>query len=295
MKNQLIFSILISVSLACCTSEKTEKPNVLFMCIDDLNDLTGFLGGHPDTKTPNLDMLAAGSVVFKNAYGPTPACNPSRAAIMSGIRPSTSGVYRNSQPWRKSTVLKNINTLPQYFRQYGYIVKGSGKTYHDRYYNTLSWDEYWPALTKQRPADPVPEHRPLNGIPGTGHCDWGPVHVPKEEMGDWKVADWVIEQLEKEYEKPFFLACGFYRPHLPWYVPEEYFDKFPLEEISLPEVKKNDTDDIPEAGQALIRFQDHENVTGHDQWKNAVQGYLASINFVDECAGRVIRALEHSK
>jgi arylsulfatase A-like enzyme len=267
----------------------------LFICIDDLNDWTGFLGGHPDTRTPNLDKLAAGSVVFSRAYCPAPACNPSRASIMTGVLPSTSGVYINPQPWRNSPKLRDIQTLPQYFRAHGYVAKGSGKTFHGHYPDPASWDEYWPSLARQRPDDPLPEGRPINGIPNTAHFDWGPLDAPKEEMSDWQVADWVIEQLEKDHEKPFFLACGFYRPHLPWYVPGEYFDKFPLDAISLPEVKEDDVEDIPEAGRAMIRLGDHKNVTEHHQWKKAVQGYLASINFVDECLGRVVEALDNSQ
>ena len=278
-----------------CQPKEKAPPNVLFICIDDLNDWTGFMGGHPDAKTPRLDQLASESVVFSRAFCPAPACNPSRASIMTGIRPSTSGVYHNPHPWRKSPVLKDIMTLPQYFREQGYVVKGSGKTYHGAFPDSASWDEYWPSLTQQKPPDPMPENRPLNGIPNTAHFDWGPVDVAKEEMGDWQVADWVIGQLGREHDKPFFLACGFFRPHLPWYVPQEYFDRFPLDEISLPVVMENDTADIPDAGKALIKFRDHENVTKYEQWTKAVQGYLASGNFVDECVGRVVDALENSK
>ena len=268
---------------------------MLFICIDDMNDWTGFLGGHPDAKTPRLDQLASESVVFSQAYCPAPACNPSRASIMTGIRPSTSGIYFNPQPWRTSPVLKDIMTIPQYFREHGYVVKGSGKTFHGTYPDSASWDEYWPSFTQQKPGDPLPDNRPINGIPGTAHFDWGPVNVSKEEMGDWQVADWVIDQLSKDYDKPFFLACGFFRPHLPWYVPQEYFDRFPLDSISLPIVKEDDVEDIPQAGKELIRFRDHENVTKYKQWTRAVQGYLASGNFVDECLGRVVDALENSE
>jgi arylsulfatase A-like enzyme len=286
--------MLCLVVIIGCRPKEKAPPNVLFICIDDLNDWTGFMGGHPQAKTPRLDQLASESVVFSRAFCPAPACNPSRASIMTGIRPSTSGVYHNPHPWRKSLVLKDILTMPQYFRKHGYIAKGSGKTYHGSFPDSASWDEYWPSLTQQKPPDPMPENRPLNGIPNTRHFDWGPVDAAKEEMGDWQVADWVINQLNKEHDKPFFLACGFFRPHLPWYAPQEYFDKFPLESIVLPVVDENDTSDIPKAGKALIKFRDHENVTKYDQWEKAVQGYLASGNFVDECVGRVLDALEKS-
>jgi arylsulfatase A-like enzyme len=295
MKLLKLFAILGIILLFACQPKEKAPPNVLFICIDDLNDWTGFLGGHPDAKTPRLDRLASQSVVFSRAFCPAPACNPSRASILTGIRPSTSGVYFNPQPWRNSPVLKDIQTMPQYFREQGYVVKGSGKTFHDAFPDSASWDEYWPSFTRQKPDDPLPENMPLNGIPNTAHFDWGPVDAAKEDMGDWQVADWVIDQLGKQYDKPFFLACGFFRPHLPWYVPQEYFDRFPLDDITLPVVMENDTTDIPKAGKALIRFRDHENVTKYNQWTRAVQGYLASGNFVDECVGRVVDALENSE
>ena len=271
-----------------------EKPNILFMAIDDLNDWIGCLGGHPDTKTPNLDRLASKSLLFTNAFCAAPACNPSRAALMTGIRPSTSGVYFNSQPWRKSKVLKEAVTLPQYFRAHGYKAMGSGKIYHGRYPDPPSWDYYWPSLTTCQPADPAPKDRPLNGIPKTGHFDWGPVDARPEDMGDWKVADWIIDQLNSKQKKPFFLACGFYRPHLPWYVPQKYFDMHPLESIELPKVKQDDLDDVPEAGKRMARLRDHRNVIKYHQWRKAVQAYLASISFADEMVGRVVDAFEKS-
>ncbi len=295
MKRLTPLVLLCLILLFGCQPKESAPPNVLFICIDDLNDWTGFLGGHPDAKTPRLDQLASQSVVFSRAFCPAPACNPSRASILTGIRPSTSGVYLNPHPWRKSPVLADILTMPQYFREHGYSVMGSGKTFHGSFPDSASWDEYWPSFTQQKPDDPLPDNRPINGIPNTAHFDWGPVDAAKEEMGDWRVADWVIAQLGKEHDKPFFLACGFFRPHLPWYVPQEYFDRFPLDDITLPVVMENDTADIPQAGKSLINFRDHENVTKFNQWEKAVQGYLASGNFVDECVGRVVDALENSK
>lgn len=289
---------LAAVSLAtatACASKSPQKPNVLFIAIDDLNDWIGCLGGHPQSKTPNLDRLAGQGVIFENAFCAAPACNPSRAALMTGIRPATSGVYINPQVWRESPVLKNAVTLPQYFMQNGYTAIASGKIYHGRYPDPASWDDYWPSQRKNKPDDPMPDNRPLNGINKTGHFDWGPVDARPEEMGDWQVADWVIGQLNKKHDKPFFLGCGFFRPHLPWYVPQKYFDRFPLEVIILPEVNENDLDDVPEAGKKMAKPQgDHRKVTEHHQWKQAVQAYLACINFVDECVGRVIDALEQS-
>jgi arylsulfatase A-like enzyme len=281
----------------CALSSDVSKnrPNVLFMAIDDLNDWTGCLGGHPDVKTPNLDRLVQRGVLFTNAHCSAPACNPSRASLMTGILPSTSGVYHNPNPWRKSPVLKDAVTLPQHFMAHGYRVVGAGKIYHGGFPDPPSWHDYFPSQQKNKPNDPMPPNRPLNGIPKTAHFDWGPVDVPDDEMGDSKVADWVIQQLNKSYDRPFFIGCGFFRPHLPWYVPPKYFDMYPEEEVALPNVNENDLDDVPPIGKKMARPQrDHRKVTEHKQWRKAVQGYLASISFVDTCVGRVINALDRS-
>jgi len=289
-----ICAIVVTAMLSCSACTAKEPPNVLFIAIDDLNDWVGTLGGYPGVITPNLDRLGERGVFFTKAYCAAPACNPSRAALMTGVLPSTSGVYRNRNPWRRSQVLQDALTIPQYFMANGYKAMGSGKIFHGRYPDPASWQEYWPSQRKNSPVDPVPENRPVNGIPDTAHFDWGSLENPVTDMGDWQVADWVIDQLDKKHDRPFFLACGFFRPHLPWYVPQKYFDLYPLEAITLPEVNENDHDDIPKAGREMARREDHENVLKYKQWRKAVQGYLASITFADECVGRVIEALDNS-
>ena len=269
------------------------RPNVLFIAIDDLNDWIGCLGGHPDVKTPNLDRLAARGVLFTSAHCAAPACNPSRAALMTGIRPSTSGIYHNPHPWRKSPVLAKAVTLPQHFMAHGYRVVGGGKIYHGRFPDPPSWQEYFPSQTKNRPPDPVPPRRPVNGIPNTAHFDWGPLDVQDGRMGDYKVVDWAIGELKKKHDKPFFLACGLFRPHLPWYVPRKYFDMYPLDKIHLPEINENDLDDVPAIGRQIARpGRDHKKVIQHKQWRKAVQGYLASITFTDAQVGRLLDAFD---
>lgn len=273
----------------------SNRPNVLFIAIDDLNDWIGCLGGHPDVKTPNLDRLAKRGVLFTNAHCSAPACNPSRASLMTGILPSTSGVYHNPDPWRQSPVLKDAVTIPQHFMAHGYRAVGGGKIYHGGFPDPPSWQEYFPSQKKNKPDDPMPEGRPLNGIPKTSHFDWGPVPLEDEAMGDWKVADWAISELNKRHDKPFFLGCGFYRPHLPWYVPQKYFDMYPVDKVTLPNVKKDDLDDVPALGKKMAKPDgDHRKVLQHKQWRKAVQGYLASINFVDTCVGRVLDAFDRS-
>jgi choline-sulfatase len=271
-----------------------ERSNVLFIAVDDLNDWIGCLGGHPDTRTPNLDRLAARGVLFEQAHCSAPLCNPSRASLMTGIRPSSSGVYTNTQPWRPA--MPDAVTLPQHFMAHGYEVMGSGKTFHDAFPDPPSWQRYWPGLQRQRPPDPMPPKRPLNGIPNAAQFDWGPIDAKDQDMGDWQVADWVRGELAKKHAKPFFLACGFFRPHLPWYVPGKYFDMFPLDKVTLPVVKKDDLSDVPPIGRQFANAGgDHARVIKTDNWSRAVQGYLASIAFSDACLGRVLEALDASE
>lgn len=291
MRSSVLSLLVVLTTLA--SVEAVEQPNVLFLAIDDLNDWIGALNGHPQSRTPNLDRLVSRGTLFTNCHCPAPACNPSRAALMTGIRPSTSGVYHNPQPWRKA--MPDAVTLSQHFMQNGYAALGAGKIYHGRYPDPESWDDYFPAKNRNHPADPVPKNRPLNRLPKTAHFDWGPVHASTAEMGDHKVVSWVIDQLHSDHGRPFFLACGIFRPHLPWYVPPSYFERFPLDKIELPKVLETDLEDVPLAGRRMANPEkDHSRVVGHDQWKRAVQGYLASIAFADDQVGRLLDALDAS-
>jgi arylsulfatase A-like enzyme len=238
-----------------------------------------------------MDRLAKRGVLFTRAYCAAPVCNPSRAALLTGIRPSTSGVYENRQPMRKSAVLADAVTIQQHFMANGYRVAGGGKIFHNAFNDKASWHEW---ITE--PPNPSPAKVPANGIPNTAHFDWGAVDGDDDSMGDWKIANWAASELQKKHDKPFFLAPGFIRPHLPWYAPKKYFDMYPLESIVLPKVKEDDLDDIPQVGRHLAtRSGDHKKVIEYGQWKQAVQGYLASITFTDACVGRVIDALDKSE
>jgi arylsulfatase A-like enzyme len=270
-----------------------DRRNVLFIALDDLNDWIGCLGGHPDVKTPNMDRLAARGVLFTNAHCAAPLCNPSRASLMTGVRPSTSGVYQNNQPMRRSRVLAGAVSLPQYLRNHGYSVTGGGKIYHGGYPDPQSWDGYFPSQQENQPPNPDPPNKPANGIPNAAHFDWSPVDVRMDEMGDYKTSEWVRASLARRHDKPFFLACGIFRPHLPWYVPRRFFDMYPADKITLPDVKENDLDDVPPAGRRMAKPDgDHAQVIKHGQWRKAVQGYLASISFADEIVGRVLDGLD---
>ncbi len=283
-KNILFFGLAASLLLG-NEVKAQQKYNVLFIAVDDMNDWVGPFGGYPGIKTPNIDRLAKKGVVFQKAYCAAPACNPSRASLLTGISPATSGVYHNNQPWRP--VLKDAVTIPQYFTANGYEVKGAGKIFHNAFNDLPSWPVYFDV-----PHSPEPPKAPVNGF---AHFDWSPVAVQDEDMGDFKVVNQGIDFFAKRHEKPFFLAIGLTRPHLPWYVPQKYFDQYPLSEVKLPQVIKNDLADVPGAGVKIAKPNgDHKFITEHKQWEKAVQGYLASITFADGQLGRLLDALEKS-
>jgi len=263
-----------------------SKPDVLFVAVDDLNVWVSCLQGHPQIKTPNIDRLAQRGMTFTHAYCAAPACNPSRAALLSGKKPTTTGIYHNDQPWKP--VLKDTLTLPEHLKNNGYRVVGGGKIFHGAS-DPKHWDDYW-----NKPGDPAPKMKSLNGL-NMQHFDWGPLDCKDEDMGDYKLVTWAGEQLQAKREKPLFLAVGFVKPHLPWYVPKKYFDLFPLESIQLPKTKGDDLDDIPQAGIKVAKPNgDHKAVVDARQWEKGVQAYLATISFVDAQVGRLLDALDKS-
>jgi arylsulfatase A-like enzyme len=270
-------------------AEDGARPNVLFIAVDDLNDWISCLGGHPDCKTPHIDALAARGVLFANAHCAAPACNPSRAALMTGVRPHTSGVYLNSQPWRPA--MPDVVTLPQHLMQHGYRAIGGGKIYHGGFNDPASWETF-----ESKGSDPQPSTEVLKDPHSrAGGIVWGRLDVNDEAMDDHRIVSWAIEQLQQKHDKPFFLACGIYRPHMPWQVPQKYYDRYPLEKITLPKVRDDDLADVPPEGVRMARPQgDHATILETDNWRYAVQGYLASIAFADAQVGRLIEALDAS-
>ncbi len=306
-------------SFAKATVDTQDRPNVLLISLDDLNDWIEPLGGHPQSLTPNLANFAREAITFQNAYCASPSCNPSRVALMTGKAPYVTGLYTNPQIWRH--ILPDETTLPEYFMKAGYWTGGAGKLFHNNMPDPRSWNAYYPSLIQHFPYYYLPDIDPATGkkifrkqdneileddpkgvtfnMPykkGTYIAfDWEPLPYDTEETGDYASAKWVIDQLNRKHDKPFFLGCGIYRPHLPLYVPQEYFDKFPIEDIQLPQTLAGDLDDIPEAGRKLAGARnDHVNVIEAGQWNQAVQGYLASVNYADDLTGQVLDALAKS-
>ena len=291
----------ITIGLSCEQATADRYPNVLFIAVDDLRDWVGHLGGHPQAKTPNIDQLAKRGVSFTRAHCAAPLCNPSRISLLTGIAPSRSGVYGNQEKLRDK--LPDAITLMQYFRAAGYSTRGSGKIFHGKTRgDAQSWDDYFVPATKRFNAGRD------KSLPNSAWTPWGPLECDDQDMFDGKVANWVIAELKKVHNKPFFLAFGMTKPHLNWMVPAKYFQLHPLDRIELPPVVKSDLADIPSFGKMLSRQVydpsngkdysskggDHANVLANDQWRRAVQAYLATISFVDAQIGRVLDALNRS-
>ena len=278
------------------------RPNVLFLAVDDLNDWTGCLGGHPQASTPNIDRLASQGVLFEQAYCAAPLCSPSRTSVMTGLRPSTTGIYGNLTWFRDIPMYRDWITIPQYFRQHGYEAWTGGKIYHmprGKFSDPKAWD-YQYSTSMGTPFPPV-DQRYLHGMreqfsnPILARLiDWGPISQPDEQTNDWKTADLAASYLGQQHDKPFFLACGIYHPHLPWYVPEKFFDQHPLESVELPAYLENDLDDIPPIGRRMAD-QSLGIIRESGQLRNAVRARLASISFADACVGHVLDALDNSR
>lgn len=313
----------LSVTLSIGSSAwADDSPNVLFIAIDDLNDWVGCLNGHPQAQTPNIDRLAERGTLFTNAHCAAPVCNASRNAVMLGMHPASSGFYANGESIRTRP---DLLTLPKFFKDSGYTTLGAGKLFHgNNQTGPWDWSEYGPAhnaagakggpftsdefrMDRQAPYNHVERLNldlPLNKMPTDritqrgNSFDWGPVPVTDSEMSDGMVAEWGIEQIERDHDAPFFLGLGFYRPHIPLYAPEKYFEDFSPDSIRLPPTMKDDLSDLPPAARDIALFPItagmHDTVVAHDQWHGAVAAYLACVKFVDAQVGKVLDALDAS-
>ncbi len=283
------------LELSFAEGNEDERPNVLLIAIDDLNDWIGCLDGHPDTLTPNLDRLAGNSLLFTNAHSQGTMCNPSRISILWGMRPSTTGFYDNYHQVRyEPEFLERYISLPRYFEKHGYKTLSMGKVFH----------------VGTPPQFQIEGESPRNWLrgldvrhhekPDPWHASWdfGPQDYDESEFVDYVIADWAVDQLGRQHDEPFFLAVGFYRPHVPFFPPSGVYDSF--EQAALPAVEDRDWDDIPKAARALTMsnvnipthdwFEENEN----ERWKQAVHAYLACIRWVDTQMGRVLAGLEQS-
>ncbi len=306
-----VLAVCSGLLLGSCSSNPKElaRPNVLFVVFDDLNDWEGCMFGHPQSITPNIDRLAEKGVLFSNAHSTATMCCPSRTSVITGLRPTTTGVYNNTDT--PLELYKSKRTLNKHFKENGYFVAGAGKILHKFHYEKTDWHEY----VGRHQDDGIvgnrenPEKDNITRL--SGNIAWGPFCFPDSLTFDRRTVDWVKERIDRDHDKPFFLACGIYRPHIPWFVPGKYFDRHPLKDVKLPLVKEKDLGDVPISGKNVAystsNFGDgddlhntngnseHEAIKKEDLWHEAVQAYLASVSYADAQFGRLLDALENSK
>lgn len=299
----LIFT-LVKTDTLYAEPVESQKPNVLFISIDDLNDWSGCLGNHPGVKTPNVDRLASQGILFKNAHCQAPICGPSRASIYTGMHPHSTGIYfqlHDTEIKKSSEKAANAIFMPDYFEQNGYETLGVGKLFHNGDANKV-YQKYG-GIFPEMGFGPKPPER-VNYNPEwfsktrNTATDWAPIDMGDEEMSDYKIAEWAVNELNQPHEKPFFMAVGFIRPHVPWHVPQKWFDMFPAEEMAEPPFLPNDLDDVPEISRQIHEMPGMpktEWLIKENKWKSMIQAYLACMAFMDHQLGKVLDALENSQ
>ena len=292
--------ITLCLCLLCFAVPAQEAArNVLFIMLDDLNDWVGVMGGHPDAQTPNMDRLAQRGMLFTNAHANSPVCNSSRASMMTGLLPSTTGIYSNGVSQER--FIKTTPTMADMFKAQGYYTAGVGKLLHGFYYNPKSWHTF-----KKKFPDPHANKAAI--YPIANQFKIHPLDDEEEaNTMDALAVSWAIEQLNHKQDKPFFLGVGIYRPHVVWRVPKKFYLAFPEESIDYPLVKDDDLNDVGSTGfEWAMTGQDstepvkdvakgpHAQIVKAGHWQKGMQAYLASIKHADHQVGRLLDALDAS-
>jgi len=297
MKITIVLFAELTLFSICSAAEK--RPNVLFIAVDDLNCRLGSYG-FDHIVSPNIDKLAKRGVRFDRAYCQYPSCGPSRASVLTGLRPDTTGITSNKINFREH--LPDGLTLPQHFRNNGYHVVRVGKIFHQDNPTHIgtsgpddpeSWDEVInprgrdkdeeDQLTVYTPQLPLPDQMCYLKADGTD-----------AEQTDGKVTDESIRFLQRKHTKPWFLATGYYRPHIPYIAPKKYFDFYSLEKTTLPSWPENYRKMVP--GAALASTPEWPNFgTTEREARECILAYDACVSFVDAQVGKLLDYLESSE
>lgn len=293
---------LAAVLLTAGPAVAADPMNVLFVVSDDLTNNTLGCYGSPVCQSPNLDKLAAKGVRFDHAYCQFPLCNPSRASFLTGLRPDTTKVYENATQFRKN--VPDAQSVGQTFQKGGYFVARVGKLYHYGVPGQIGTDGLddppsWQKVVNPRGRDKDDEDKDLiftltpmakASARFGGTLSWLAADGADAEQTDGKIADETIKLLEANKGKPFFLACGFFRPHTPYVAPKKYFDMYSPAALKLPVVPEKHRDGLP--APAFGSAKKEQDAMTDDQRRLALQGYYASTTFMDAQVGRVLDALE---
>ncbi|TWT80193.1 Choline-sulfatase [Planctomycetes bacterium CA13] len=288
MSRVFFLCLVLSVPYA----QAAERPNVVFVAIDDLNDWVGCLDGHPQIQTPNIDRLAQRSVNFTNAHCQAPICNPSRTSMLLGKLPSTTGHYFLAPGFRDVQVTKDAETLFQCFRRHGYRAETMGKVFHG-VADEASFDHVERSSGVRRQKEKL-RYRQPGSHPS---WDWGQVEIADEDQRDYHTAAWAVDRIPPlgMTEEPFFLAIGFHLPHVPIYATKKWFDLYPIDNLVMPTVLENDLDDVPPIAIDLSlnpTAPRYEWMAQSGEDVHAVRAYLAAISFVDHLVGMVLDSVE---
>lgn len=299
--SRLRISILAIISLWCavCVSQAATRPNVLFIAIDDLTCCLGCYG-NSQVKSPNLDRFARQSVRFDRAYCQFPLCGPSRCSLLLGLRPDTTRLYSNSMKTPIRHYFPDATTLPQLFKTNGYFSGRVGKIFHYGVPGQIgtsgiddppSWNQFVNPSGRDRDDENeviklIPKHTNL----GATLC-WMQARGTDEEQTDGKVAAETIKMLEANKDKPFFIACGFYRPHVPDIAIKKWFDLYPLEKITLPQ----EPDHVAGIPPIALTVKPANFGLEPEKLRIFKRAYFAATSFVDAQAGQVLDALHRLK
>lgn len=295
---------ILGVAVVICASawgliaNAADRPNVLLIMSDDLNNSLGCYG-HDLVRSPNIDKLAGRGVRFERAYCQYPLCGPSRNSMLCGLYPNSTGILYNSQIFRQT--IPTHRSLPHAFRNAGYFATRIGKLYHYNVPNSVGTNGHddpgsWEMEINPAGVDRLLEEPDIFSLrPGSfgGTLSWYASPRGDLEHTDGMLAsnaEWVLERCAKDQSRPFFLAVGFYRPHTPYVAPESYFEHYPVSKMPLVQGVEEDVKDVP--ADALGSHKKEHDLLNDELRQQAQQAYFASIEFMDAQVGRVLNKLE---
>jgi iduronate 2-sulfatase len=293
------FFIILVFILTVFVHAEDKKPNVLFIFVDDLNVRLNCYGT-THIQSPHIDSLAASGVRFDRAYCQYPSCGPSRASILSGMRPQKTGILNNKKHFRDA--LPDVVTLPQHFRKNGYFVARVGKVYHQHVPADIgtsgpddpqSWDEvYNPSGRDKQEENLLTVYTPQ--LPLADQMCYLKADGQDTEQTDGKVVTKTIELLKQKRDKPFMIFAGLYRPHIPYIAPKKYFDLYDIDKVKLPIIPQNYRSTVPAAALASTSQWPNFGTTAQ-QARECIQAYDACVSFIDAQVGRLLKALDDQK